>query len=127
MFPRLCVTLLTTGTLGVQSEITAYSPLPLSSPDRSLIDMRIDEVIDRPLRYNQHGLSYYIQSTGATKVILKQHHPITGETVLNISTGIMHALHIKPTIEQRLDVHLTYSLSIQNVAEEMIKLSVVKS
>lgn len=127
MFPRLCVTLLTTGSLGVQSEVTAYAPLPISSPDRSIVDMRIDEVLERPLRYNQHGLSYYIQSTGATKVVLKQHHPLTGDTVLNVSTGILHALHLKPTIEQRLDLHLTFSLSIYNEAEEMIKLAVVKS
>lgn len=127
MFPRLCVSILTTGYLGVQSEISAYSPVPLSGADKSLIDMRIGEVIDRPLRLNQHGLAYFIQSTGNTKVVLKKHHPLEGVTVMNESVGVMHALHIKPTVEDRLNVHLTFSLEITNQDAEMVKLAVVKS
>ena len=127
MFPRLTATILTTGNLGVQNEVTAYAPLPLSGAGKSSIELHIGETRTLPIKYNQHGMCYFVQSTGKLKVELIRHNPLADDELVNTSTGTIHALNTKPNIEERLNVHLTYSLRIANVEGEMIKVSVVKS
>lgn len=128
MIPRIALNVLTTGELGWQNEVTAHAPLPLSGADKRLIDMNIGEVLEDTIRMNQHGIAYYIQSTGDVKVVLIKEDTFNNvSTPINVSEGTLHILHIKPTTEQRLDTHIKYKIRVTNVLGEINKVAIVKS
>ena len=125
MFPRLELKVTSTESNSIQSVADAICTLPLNSNAKTLKEFRINESSDYDLDYNQHGLVYFVQSTSPVTVELIRQSPIEEDEILNFSEGTLHALHIKPTIEQRLDVHLTYVLRVRNTSGEMCKASII--
>ena len=127
MFPRIELKLLTTGELGVQNEIDAYGLLPLTGADKRSIDLLIGQTLIDEIRYNAHGLCYLIQSTGDITVEVVRHDPLNGDSIINSSSGVIHMLHLKPSVEDRLNIHVTHTIRVTNASKEIIRLALIKS